>query len=98
MSTYDQPVLPDESELVSGDRQVDRPSSDLETSIMTRPKNSSGFKGHRFPPAIIEYAVWLYFRFSLSLRDVEDLLAQRGIIVSHETVRLWPSVCPVDPP
>ncbi len=56
---------------------------------MTKPKNSSGFKGHRFPPAIIEYAVWLYFRFSLSLRDVEDLLAQRGIIVSHETVRLW---------
>lgn len=56
---------------------------------MTKHKNSPGFKGHRFPSEIIEYAVWLYFRFSLSLRDVEDMLAQRGIIVSHETVRFW---------
>lgn len=56
---------------------------------MTKRKNLPDFKGHRFPPAIIEYAVWLYFRFNLSLRDFEDLLAQRGIIVSHETVRLW---------
>jgi putative transposase len=56
---------------------------------MTKAKQSGSFKGHRFPPAIIEYAVWLYFRFSLSLRDVEDLLAQLGIIVSHQTVRLW---------
>jgi putative transposase len=56
---------------------------------MTKRKNSPGFKGHRFPPEIIEYAVWLYFRFSLSLRDVEDLLSERGIIVSHETIRFW---------
>jgi putative transposase len=56
---------------------------------MTKRKNSPGFKGHRFPSEIIEYAVWLYFRFSLSLRAVEDLLAQREIIVSHETVRFW---------
>lgn len=49
---------------------------------MTKRKNFSGFKGHRFPPEIIEYVVWLYFRFSLSLRDVEDLLAERGITVS----------------
>lgn len=56
---------------------------------MIKRKNSRGFEGHRFPPEIIEYAVWLYFRFSLSLRDVEDLLAERGIIVSHETVRFW---------
>ncbi len=56
---------------------------------MTKCKNSPGFKGHRFPPAIIEHAVWLYFRFSLSLRDVEDLLAERGITVSHEAVRFW---------
>ena len=56
---------------------------------MTKPKNCPGFKGHRFPPEIIEYAVWLYFRFSLSLRDVEDLLAQRGVMISHETVRFW---------
>lgn len=56
---------------------------------MTKRKNSPGFKDHRFPPEIIEYAVWLYFRFSLSLRDVEDLLSERGIIVSHETIRFW---------
>lgn len=56
---------------------------------MIKSKNSPSFKGHRFPPEIIEYAVWLYFRFSLSLRDVEDLLAERGIIVSHETIRFW---------
>jgi len=56
---------------------------------MSKRKNFPGFKGHRFPPEIIEYAVWLYFRFSLSLRDVEDLLAERGIAVSHETIRFW---------
>lgn len=56
---------------------------------MIKRKNCPGFKGHRFSPEIIEHAVWLYFRFSLSLRDVEDLLAERGIIVSHETVRFW---------
>ena len=44
---------------------------------------------HRFPAEVIAYAVWLYFRFPLSLRMVEDLLAARGIIVSHQTVRLW---------
>jgi len=56
---------------------------------MTKRKNTPGFKDHRFPPEIIEHAVWLYFRFSLSLRDVEDLLAERGVVVSHETVRFW---------
>jgi putative transposase len=47
------------------------------------------YKGYRFPPEIISHAVWLYFRFSLSFRDVEELLAQRGIVVSYETVRQW---------
>ncbi|GHO70408.1 hypothetical protein KSC_093000 [Ktedonobacter sp. SOSP1-52] len=47
------------------------------------------YKGYRFPPEIISHAVWLYFRFSLSFRDVEELLAQRGIIVSYETARQW---------
>ena len=47
------------------------------------------YKRHRFPPAIISYAVWLYFRFNLSHRDIEDLLAQRGVIVSYESIRLW---------
>ena len=47
------------------------------------------YKRHRFPPAIISYAVRLYFRFNLSHRDIEDLPAQRGIIVSYESIRLW---------
>ena len=47
------------------------------------------YKRHRFPPAIISYAVWLYFRFNLSHRDIEDLLAERGIEVSRESIRLW---------
>jgi transposase-like protein len=44
---------------------------------------------HRFPSEIIQHAVWLYFRFPLSYRDVEDLLAERGIEVSYETIRRW---------
>ena len=47
------------------------------------------YKGYRFPPEIISHAVWLYFRFSLSFRDVEELMAQRGIILTYETVRKW---------
>ncbi|GHO47404.1 IS6 family transposase [Ktedonospora formicarum] len=47
------------------------------------------YKGFHFPPEIISHAVWLYFRFSFSFRDVEELLAQRGIVVTYETVRQW---------
>lgn len=47
------------------------------------------YRRHRFPPETIRLAVWLYYRFTLSLRDVEDLLAERGIDVSYETVRCW---------
>ena len=47
------------------------------------------YRGYRFPPEIIHQAIWLYLRFTLSLRDVEDLLAERGIMVSYETVRRW---------
>ena len=49
----------------------------------------STYKRHRFPPDIISYAVWLYYRFNLSHRDIEDLLAERGITVSREAIRLW---------
>jgi putative transposase len=49
----------------------------------------STYKRHRFPPAIISYAVWIYYRFNLSYRDVEDLLAERGVIVSREAIRHW---------
>jgi putative transposase len=55
---------------------------------MTTPGPPS-YAGHRFPAAVISHAVWLYFRFPLSLRMVEEMLAARGIIVSHETVRQW---------
>jgi transposase-like protein len=51
--------------------------------------NLISFKRHRFPPEVIQHAVWLYARFTLSYRDVEDLLAERGIEVSNETVRRW---------
>ena len=47
------------------------------------------YEGHRFPAEVIGHAVWLYFRFPLSLRMVEEMLAARGIVVSHETVRQW---------
>src|ERR1700676_2355961 len=47
------------------------------------------YGGYRFPPEIIQQAIWLYVRFTLSFRDVEDLLAERGILVSYETVRRW---------
>jgi putative transposase len=47
------------------------------------------YKRHRFHPSIISYAVWVYYRFNLSFRDVEDLLAERGITVSYESIRLW---------
>jgi putative transposase len=46
-------------------------------------------KRHRFPPELITHAVWLYFRFPLSLRLVEEMLLQRGITVSYETIRRW---------
>jgi transposase-like protein len=47
------------------------------------------YRCHRFPSIVIQQAVWLYFRFALSYRDVEDMLAERGIDVSYETVRRW---------
>src|SRR4051812_49371356 len=49
----------------------------------------SPYTGYHFPPEIISHAVWLYFRFPLSLRMVDEILAARGITVSHETVRQW---------
>src|SRR5215208_7888907 len=53
---------------------------------MTKPVS---YKRHRFPPQIIAHAVWLYFRFPLSLRLVEEMLLERGIVVSYKTVRRW---------
>ena len=47
------------------------------------------YERHRFPPEIIQYVVWLYHRFNLSHRDIEDLTAERGISISYEPIRLW---------
>ena len=47
------------------------------------------YRRHRFPPVVIQHAVWLYLRFTLSYRDVEELLAQRGLDLSYESVRSW---------
>ncbi|MGF7192339.1 putative transposase [Robbsia andropogonis] len=52
-------------------------------------KTSFIYRGHRFPPAIISLAVRWYFRFSLSLRDIKELLLERGVIVSYESIRRW---------
>lgn len=56
---------------------------------MVSPVSQLRLKGHRFPRSVISYAVWAYHRFALSLRDVEDLLAERGVIVSYESIRVW---------
>src|SRR3954451_20084960 len=53
------------------------------------PTAKSPYAGYRFPGEVISHAVWLYFRFPLSLRNVDEILAARGIAVSHETVRQW---------
>ena len=50
---------------------------------------SSLYKGHRYPPEIIAHCVWLYHRFPLSFREVEELMLQRGVVVSYETIRQW---------
>src|SRR5947199_6524959 len=47
------------------------------------------YRRHRFPPVVIQHAVWLYLRFTLSYRDVEEFLAERGLDISYETVRSW---------
>ena len=47
------------------------------------------YKGYRYPIEVIGHAVWLYHRFTLSLRDVEELMLARGVVVTHETIRSW---------
>ena len=58
------------------------------TAQMSRPF-ASRYHRHRFPAEIISHCVWLYFRFALSFRDVEEMLAMRGAALSYETVREW---------
>ena len=57
--------------------------------MLATPVATSAYKGYRFPPEIISHAVRLYHRFSLSHREVEELLAERGVQVSYEAIRLW---------
>lgn len=52
-------------------------------------ESASPYKGDRFPAEIISYCVWLYFRFSLSFRDIEEIMAERGIVLTYETIRQW---------
>ncbi|OYR22383.1 IS6 family transposase, partial [Brucella grignonensis] len=52
-------------------------------------QSTTSYKRHRFPPSVIAHAVWLYFRFPLSLRLVEEMLLERGIVVTYETIRCW---------
>ncbi len=68
---------------------------------MSKPDVS--YKNHRFPPQIIAHAVWLNYRFSLSLRLVEEMLLERGVVVSYETIRsmgpeVWSRLCPSSSP
>jgi len=56
---------------------------------MDTPPATTQYKNHRFPVEIISHAVWLYFRFCLSFRDVEELLFERGVVVTYEAIRKW---------
>ena len=56
---------------------------------MMTPPETPLYKRHRFPAEIISHCVWLYFRFSLSFRDVEELMGERGVIVTYEAIRQW---------
>jgi len=58
-------------------------------TIPRRECSATSYKRHWFPPEIIHHAVGLYYRFNLSHRDIEDLLARRGVLVTHESIRLW---------
>ena len=59
------------------------------TATPAPPSRAPLYRGYRFPAEIISHAVWLYFRFALSHRDIEELLAERGVQVSYEAIRLW---------
>jgi hypothetical protein len=61
----------------------------LAGSSVAKGMKKISYKGYRFPPEIIQQTIWLYLRFTLSFRDVEDLFAERGITVSYETIRRW---------
>jgi hypothetical protein len=61
----------------------------VRSRLLRRLAQGRGPARHRFPPVVIQHAVWLYLRFTLSYRDVEELLAERGLDISYESVRNW---------
>jgi putative transposase len=63
---------------------------------MTSAAHSEPYKNHRFPPEIISHAVWLYFRFTLSYRDIEEMMFARGLVVIYEAIRKWCGKCGQD--
>jgi hypothetical protein len=63
--------------------------SDGSVHVLVWAMKPISYARHRFPPDVIRHAVWLYLRFTLSYRDVEDLLAERGLTVSNESIRRW---------
>ena len=59
----------------------------LSVAVYAHDEPAPSYRGYRFPPEIISHPVWLYHRFGLSFRDVEDLLAKRGVTITYETIR-----------
>ena len=72
----------------SCDTTTDEPGQG-QTYGMTTPPSTTLYKRHRFPVEIISHCVWLYFRFSLSYCDVQEMMAERGVVVSYEAGRYW---------
>jgi hypothetical protein len=68
---------------------IDTLISDGPVHLLVLAMKPISYARHRFPPDVIRHAVWLYLRFTLSYRDVEDLLAERGLTVSNESIRRW---------
>jgi hypothetical protein len=68
---------------------IDTLISDGSVHVLVWAMKPISYARHRFPPDVIRHAVWLYLRFTLSYRDVEDLLAERGLTVSNESIRRW---------
>ena len=60
---------------------------------MTTPPPTMLYKRHHFPTEIVSHCVWLYFRFSLSSRDIQEMMAERGVLVSHAAVCYWERNC-----
>src|SRR5271170_2998027 len=70
-------------------RGIDTLTSDRRPNALDWNMQPISYARHRFPPDVIRRAVWLYLRFTLSYRDVEDVLAERGLMVSNESIRRW---------